>query len=411
MTRAFYEGAWYADATPAGAFVVFTPNVGFKTSQGTVPLPPGEPWGLGYVRCTDVGGLRFAGQAHSSLDPACWEWTGTGWFPFAPPCNGVSPVLYDLSGELLRSDGSIGSQGYRYAWPNGTPGGQIVTGDQTYGPWNGLSQYSQAGDSLWIGQGMADGSGVLVWDGAVLRQLEKGATTFIRVQVSGDLVSVAFNNVAGCVIYQLTQAELRALPVYGQNVPPDQPPTEPPTEPPMSIPDQSAAIQAVRVKYPTPLGVQHGSFLVEAANATTPTAMLLRKDAGTNVTIPSGEKVSQDILVYRNGLECYDVLSDGEGAATVVWIPKGPIAGEYVDVSTGQQPPQQPPTNPPQQPPAGLTEDDVRRIVRDELDGARIALQTADGKHYFCAEGGGGDVVVADRTSAGAWETFTVKTQ
>lgn len=41
-------------------------------------------------------------------------------------------------------------------------------------------------------------------------------------------------------------------------------------------------------------------------------------------------------------------------------------------------------------------------------NGDEISLQTSDGNHYVCAENGGGATVVANRTSAQVWETFTV---
>ena len=39
--------------------------------------------------------------------------------------------------------------------------------------------------------------------------------------------------------------------------------------------------------------------------------------------------------------------------------------------------------------------------------GDRVGLRAANG-HYVVAEGGGGDVVNADRTALGPWETFTI---
>ncbi len=41
-------------------------------------------------------------------------------------------------------------------------------------------------------------------------------------------------------------------------------------------------------------------------------------------------------------------------------------------------------------------------------NGDKISLQTYDGTHYMCAENGGGTTLIADRTSPGEWETFTV---
>jgi len=42
-------------------------------------------------------------------------------------------------------------------------------------------------------------------------------------------------------------------------------------------------------------------------------------------------------------------------------------------------------------------------------NGDKISLQTYDSKHYVCAEDGGGRELVANRTEAHEWETFTVQ--
>lgn len=104
----------------------------------------------------------------------------------------------------------------------------------------------------------------------------------------------------------------------------------------MAPPNQLGTVQRIRAKYPTPLGAQHAALLIELARGTG--AKLLRKDAGSNIQLPSGVRVSQDILIFDGfGI---DVLSDAEGAAIPTWQEKGPIAGEYVDVGTDEPAPQ-----------------------------------------------------------------------
>src|SRR6266545_1316640 len=126
MTRDVIPGAWYGDHLATGEHVATIPGQRMVTHLGPMPLPPGETFGIGYPRCTNVGGFRFAGQAHGTLDPARWEWTpDLGWHAFPPPCVGVSPVIYGRSGRLYSSNGSVGSQGYRYIGADGEP----VSGD------------------------------------------------------------------------------------------------------------------------------------------------------------------------------------------------------------------------------------------------------------------------------------------
>jgi hypothetical protein len=75
-------------------------------------------------------------------------------------------------------------------------------------------------------------------------------------------------------------------------------------------------VEAVRSKYPTPLGGHHAAFLLEVAAATG--KGLLIKTGGSRVTLPDGTTVSQDCLMEPSGIH-YDILSDGEGAAKPAW--------------------------------------------------------------------------------------------
>jgi hypothetical protein len=194
-----------------------------------VPFPPGETFGPLFVRCTNINGFRFAGQAHDSTDPACWEYDpeeeDDGWWSYQPPCCGVSPVIYDRDGVLHRSDcgPGLGSQGYRYV----TDANVIVSGDATYridlGSGRSLFEYTDVGGLL-IGQAAYDGGGVQVWDGTVLRQLETGDCRFIRANRDGDTVALAFTRPEGVVLMQTTVAELRTLPPV---VTPEPPVTDP----------------------------------------------------------------------------------------------------------------------------------------------------------------------------------------
>lgn len=81
---------------------------------------------------------------------------------------------------------------------------------------------------------------------------------------------------------------------------------------------QQSVVAAVRGKYPTPLGAQHGAFLIEVACATG--KGLLRKDWGTFIRLADGTGVAQDILVEpdRSGRHL-DILGDGENRAIPNW--------------------------------------------------------------------------------------------
>src|SRR6185436_13253293 len=218
MTPNLVPGAWYGDYLPTGEWVATIPNVGLWTHLGNVGLPPGEPWGLGFPRCTAIGGFRFAGQAHTTLSPACWEWDPTtreGWVSYGPPCHGTQPTIYDREGVLHRSDGRPGvwADGYRYV----TPENVIVSCNSTIGPFHGLFEYTQLAADCWIGHAAYDGGGlqVLTCDEMgvfTLRQGPLGDCRFVNANRDGDVVAIAFSNEQGVVLIMTTMVELRALP-------------------------------------------------------------------------------------------------------------------------------------------------------------------------------------------------------
>jgi hypothetical protein len=130
--------------------------------------------------------------------------------------------------------------------------------------------------------------------------------------------------------------------------------------------NQLSTVIALRSHYPTPLGAQHPTFLIAVAKATG--AKLLRKDAGSHITLPNGVNVSQDILMF--GDQGVDILRDAEGVAGPTWQEKGQILGEYIDVSgLGGDPP---PVVTPPTPPVDLS------VVLAKLDQI-IAQQSHDG--------------------------------
>jgi len=231
MIRAFCPGAWYGEILPSGSYAVLYPHSRVETHRGGITLPPGEPFGPRFVRCTEIGGFRFAGQADAG---GAWEWAeGTGWRKIDAVCAGTSPVIYDRLGFLHLSDGSVGSQGWRYVDNDGTPEGKLVTGDQTYrtevAPGVNLYEYTDLG---WLLLGQGQESGAVVWDGAAVRLLEAGHCTFIRATVEGERVAIALKKPEGVLLVQTTLSEIMALTPLSTQTPPIVTPPPPPAPTP-----------------------------------------------------------------------------------------------------------------------------------------------------------------------------------
>jgi hypothetical protein len=249
MIRAFCPGAWYGEILPSGSYAVLYPHSRVETHRGGIALPPGEPFGPRFVRCTEIGGFRFAGQADAG---GAWEWAeGAGWRKIDAVCAGTSPVIYDRLGFLHLSDGSVGSQGWRYVDNDGTPEGKLVTGDATYRrevtPGVSLYEYTDLG---WLLLGQGQEAGAVIWDGAALRLLEPGHCTFIRATVEGERVAIAMKKPEGVMLVQATLAELAALPPVVNQAPPIDNPRPPIVNPapepvamePKRLPDDVHAI-------------------------------------------------------------------------------------------------------------------------------------------------------------------------
>lgn len=314
MNRRVIPGAWYGDHLPTGEWCAIVPTIGVSSHLGLDPLlPPGEPWGVGFIRCTAVNGFRFAGQAHSTTNPAVWEWDSDdrAWEAYPPPACGVSPVIYDRGGLLHRSDcgPGVGSQGYRYV----TDQNVIISGDATYGPWYGLFEYTDLGDGLWIGQAAYDGGGVQVWDGTTLRQLEPGDCRFVRANRAGDVVALAFTRPEGVVLIQTTMAKLRALPpVTAIEKVPGPIVNEPPKEPPVSAtPNRLDIIRAVDAEFPHLLQLNTvaacGEFTERAA------LRLHASDAGFGLLSKQGAEKQHnghgiDSIIYKSTQQVVDII-------------------------------------------------------------------------------------------------------
>lgn len=342
MIRSVYPGASYGKELVGGTFARLYKGSHFETHRGRLEFPADEPLGVIQFDITNVGGFHLAGQSWTHKN-RIYEYSDvTGKWTHRDGHDGefASPVVYDVHGVLhvapvVASDGSLSAHGYRYADETGVYGW-----DETFAAY-GLTDYFKLRD-LMIGS--SQNGGILARsdrDGIVRAFPESGDCVFMQGDTDGSrFVLYVWKWLEDCAVtYRGTLDEPRNLPpLVAAPSPPPVPVPQPKPEPvPMSVPNKLYLVQTVRTTYPTPLGDRHGQFLIDVARATG--AKLLRKDAGSHVTLPDGRNVSQDILVFSNGQECFDILSDAEGAASPAWQEKGAIAGEYYDVSAAPAPP------------------------------------------------------------------------
>lgn len=336
----------YGVALPTGEWAHLFPGDCLMTHRGRVERPTwdGQPFDVLYLDITNAPVFRIAGQAQTGDNGGApwrgtWEWTSTTgkWEHRSTEAPGTYPVMYDSTGALhIATSEHNGSQGWRYE----SETGELVTGDhslndqRSVGLALGLSQlweYTHY-NGVTIGQGdNPTGAHVLI-DGT-RRLLEPGDCHFIRVHYDSlsGMYAVALTRLAegDCRIEWMLKPQFLMLPVIGtapvpQPQPDPQQPTDPEPVPMPEIENQSATVARVREKYPTPLGAKHAACLLEIAREIGQGAGLLRKDGGTNIELPDGTRVAQDIIVFPNG-DGYDCLGSGETLATPQW--SGPVEG------------------------------------------------------------------------------------
>jgi hypothetical protein len=208
MRRIEIPGGLEAEALPSGAYACRLTRGVIETHLGHLDQSAGT---ARWLRITEVGGFQIAAQCEER--PVTLHWRGT-WEVLPTTPVGVSPVLFDDDGALHISDGSIGSQGWRYVDPLT---GRLVTGDETYrhprAP--ALYEYTDIGDGLYVGQhGDDTRPGCVLWDGARLRMVEAGRVRFIRANRNGETVALAMMREDGlpAVVLWTTVEELLALP-------------------------------------------------------------------------------------------------------------------------------------------------------------------------------------------------------
>lgn len=419
------KGASHADALPGGHYAALIAGSHFETHAGRVDLPEGEPWGLMFVRASDVGGFHFAGLSHEAKYPLVWEYRAGVWTSFAAP-DGRG--CYDRFGVYQ----DAAPAGYQYC----DDGGNMVSRLDTYPVRNGLNEWTERAGIV-IGQGNADG-GIRVWAGNLLRRLLDGYYIFVNYnRVGNDVTICAWNAPGRVVIIDTTLDELAALPAVSVVVAPTPPPVTPnPKQEPKPMPTipESEIARAKAEIAAHPLGDNLPDMPWTEARVAN-----LGGDWGLNGKRGDPNNPSHDIFAYRWTRDVtqqpilVDVLGDGGGAniesfqilpwpepAGAVWI-----APRSVVPAPGTPTPPPTASSPGSQIDAELAallkrlvalENKVAEVAARPVPSApaglsgRIALKTNDG-HYLCAEAGGGGDVNATREGAGPWETFTVEPQ
>lgn len=304
---------WYVDADPDGNWAVLFPSLTqgwIETSAGRVELDPGEQ-GVLFLRLwrSPSGPLHLVGQSQTGRGNLHYD--GVNWSSIGGS-YGVNPVAFWPDGRIEQNIPAYGSQGIR--WIDDV----VHTGDATYAD-GMLSQFTDLGD-IRIGQGQEDG--VVIHYNGQYHVLSPGYSVNVRASRKGSRIAVAWVRIGSCSVRWFDVSEIAGLPLLTQPVPP---PAPPPKEiPPVPQPtpnytdNPTDALKALRSHYPTPLGEAHAQFLIAACKAVGHGAGLLAKSGGSVITLPTGQTVSQDWMVFPDGFGT-DFLTDGEGAARVGW--------------------------------------------------------------------------------------------
>ncbi len=439
-------GGVYGFALPDRTYGATMEGGYITTSEGRVELP-----GEGIARLDGVrwhGQLYLAGEGGQSGHAWLYKWGK--WKEFGPThgvncCAFGDGVLYvAISGDeylevnldtLLATTRplALGSQGIRYVNEANVP----VAGDATLG--FNPAEYTTRGD-VTVGQG--HDSGTLI-NGRVL---EPGESFFPKFKRDGDKLAVYIVKFAEHqgVIHWITRAEVDTFLLPGVV-------DLPPVVKPMSLPNILASVQAVRATSPARISPTQAVEALNTIALKNPGFGLLAKPNGNHGAQPkTGIFCSCDWLVHKPsglGLDAFTAGPDSTtdpielGLATPQWG-----AGETFDQSrfvapvdfvvgnagdTGGTIPPIPATGSAPRDFAAYVEAMQKQIVvlskvcelltnqvqallarpselGGGIDGKRIALRTDNG-HYLTAENGGGGAVVATRTEAGGWETFTVE--
>ena len=386
------EGGMFVQVTTDGPSV----RVFYETTFPTDTLVASEP--LMFCRCACVdGGVYSIHQGHDS--GKAWLCDKFGHWRELGPTFGVQPVALDSRyAYVVRSNQSYDRidllSGETVSLPHGVPGSSQGISDVKDGEiwWADAHRtevhqgvtftYPNSRASVTVGQGDPPQCVGLV-----------GPKLFTAFEGDCYEPHLAVNDDGGYAIVARTPrgaayVQVPPFPSFVGTVPvlpvPDPPKPEPD---PVSIPNQLATVQRVRAKYPTPLGDQHGAFLIELAQAVG--GFLYKKPGGDHTTLPDGTPVSLDIVIVKaaDGPWWVDVLGDAEVNAVPAWDahPNAEHPENFVDVSGFGAPAPKPETKPdpkPEPPPAQDLSAILKSLeeVRAELSALRSLVADTQSK-------------------------------
>jgi hypothetical protein len=356
---------WYAEALTSGAYCALLPGQHVRTHLGEFPLPDGSDNPL-YLRCTDASVFKMAGQSHGGK--GTWEWSEGSWQVLSPSF-GVNPHIYDRYGVLRIATES--HQGFRYI----DDAGRLWTGDETYAdPSRRIGEYTTHGD-ITIGQSGYSCQALYQGKRYVLAE---GSARNVIFNRDGNACAVAIHLEGwGTRLLWFDVSELAQFPLESQPEPEPKPDPEPEPEPekPMQLPDDVfATLQAVRPKYPTPLGQNGAALLNEVAWIHRAQGWGLEAKSGGNVCSQptTGTTCGCDIL--RTIDKGWDVLGDTEGAGVPLQSESGPAdPARFV----APVPPSDTPEPEPEPEPGSLEERVEVLEARADIQGMKLQEQAA----------------------------------
>lgn len=291
----------YCDANLSGSRVQLVPHSHIIFNGARIELP-GE--NVIFLRLSPDG-TRFAGVGH--LSGSVWTWEGA--WKRDGSCEGMSPVIYDSAGVLQivrKSTGSnpTGAQGWRYVADDG----RLVEAWKTYAdPVRHIWEYTDRGD-VTVGQGGdEEGLQVLIRGRRVL--LQAGYVRNIQCYRAGDrIVIAAIKDALTPLFYDLTGAEIDALPTYVLPTPLPIPVPAPVPGPPAPAPVPQPTPPSEESVIPKITVTQYGASIIKGVpwevDATIgDTEVVVRIAGDGNLTIRAKNPAGEDATGLKRHVE------------------------------------------------------------------------------------------------------------